>query len=60
MLSNSNSIIVVQKVSNVEAKMTQTTSDLTDLQLQFLELKQNYEREIDVLRKAVEEPSGGA
>ena len=43
----------------MESKLSQRESDLGELQNSFLELKQNYEREIDALKKAVHELAGG-
>ena len=42
----------------MESKLSQTKSKLGELQNSFLELKQNYEREIDALQKAVNELIG--
>ena len=43
----------------MESKLSQTESDLGELQNSFLELKLNYERDIDALQKAVNELIGG-
>lgn len=50
---------VHKKVTNMESKLSQRESDLGELQNSFLEMKQNYEREIDALKKAVHELAGG-
>ena len=43
----------------MESKLSQRESDLGELQNSFLEMKQNYEREMDALKKAVHELAGG-
>ena len=43
----------------MESKLSQTEGDLGELQNSFLELKRNYERDIDTLQKAVNELIGG-
>lgn len=47
------------QVTNMESKLSQTESDLGELQNSFLELKRNHEREIDALQKAVNALMGG-
>ena len=43
----------------MESKLSQTESDLGELQNSFLELKRSHERETDALQKAVNALMGG-
>ncbi len=46
---------VHKKVASMEEQLARTSQDLADLQIKFLELRQSYDKEVDVLHRAIQE-----